>query len=850
MELRMSASLDKSFARRGTDMRSSAILISITVCLVIVFLYSSPQARETRLDPWPEGKTAGPDRTITLDGKYVHNIGELQMNVTNWGFFGSLPGSRYPMAESPSAQWPAGSGIEYLYAAGIWVGALKDGLPVVSTGYPETEFYPTNDPRDVIYRAAEGDPGGMRFPNWPDDDGDGLIDEDWLNGMDDDGDGLIDEDFAAKGNQMFSCWYTDDQAVASTIYPEHEPIGLLVRQETYQWGGDYLGNFIAVNYRIKNIGESYLQDVYVGLYADLDAGPRRNGSYYLDDMLGTWSGIACARKGGYEIPVRVNLIYVHDDDGDGGLTTGYFGIVLVESPQAAFLGLPPGRLAEVGLRKLRFFKGLLPFENGGEPTNDYERYQMMSDWSRPEYTATPGDYRVLFSFSVYPELDPGEEFEFKFAFVAGKGLPGIIKNAAAAVAAYQGLWADADRDPETGIEGRETEVWGPLEDLKPDPCNRPDWAVDVPARSSFYINADCSDEHWLLDYSGCYKKWDADLLFYMTGVDGKETHIPWIVSAAPVPPKMRLVPGDGVVSVLWDNLSEVIPDQFTLVQDFEGYQIYRADDWHRPYGTTEESGPSKELWTLLDCRDLVNAVPPNISFKIPFDEGGWQYEPLMYLKDRQKFLDMFEANVRYLPQDTVPCPPGLQEAECDTLEAMVRYKLGFEGGRCYYRYDDRTAKDGLPYFYSVVAFDHRELMKGVLEPGLYDSPMSNFQYIEARSDAQEPDVFEGGEIYVVPNPVTSESMSPWRLDPNNDDPTGLKCEFRNLPKCKCTVRIYTVAGELVQVLYHDGSGGDGTLRWDLLSRNGQDITSGVYLFAVEPSDGRFGDTIGKFVVIR
>ena len=128
--------------------------------------------------------------------------------------------------------------------------------------------------------------------------------------------------------------------------------------------------------------------------------------------------------------------------------------------------------------------------------------------------------------------------------------------------------------------------------------------------------------------------------------------------------------------------------------------------------------------------------------------------------------------------------------------------------------------------------------------------MSNFQYIQARSDAQESAGFESKEIYVVPNPVTAESMSPWRLEPNNDDPTGLKCEFRNLPKCMCTVRIYTVSGDLVQVLYHDGSGGDGTLRWDLLSRNGQDVTSGVYIFAVEPSDGQFGSTIGKFVVIR
>ena len=235
---------------------------------------------------------------------------------------------------------------------------------------------------------------------------------------------------------------------------------------------------------------------------------------------------------------------------------------------------------------------------------------------------------------------------------------------------------------------------------------------------------------------------------------------------------------------------------------------------------------------------------------MPFEEGGWEYEPLMYLNDRQSFIDYFGANVKYTPLDTVPCPPGLTEEECDTLEAMVRHRLGFEGGRCYYRFFDRNAKNGLPYFYSVVGFDHRELMKGVMEPGLRDSPMSNFQYIEARSDAQDSDEFVDREIYVVPNPVTSGSMEPWELEPNNADPTGLKCEFRNLPMCRSTVRIFTVSGDLVQTLYHDGSGGEGTLRWDLLSRNAQDVTSGVYIFAVDPSDGQFETTIGKFVIIR
>jgi hypothetical protein len=40
---------------------------------------------------------------------------------------------------------------------------------------------------------------------------------------------------------------------------------------------------------------------------------------------------------------------------------------------------------------------------------------------------------------------------------------------------------------------------------------------------------------------------------------------------------------------------------------------------------------------------------------------------------------------------------------------------------------------------------------------------------------------------------------------------------------------------------------DGQATWNLISRNGQDVVSGVYLFTVESSEGT---QRGKFVIIR
>ena len=68
-----------------------------------------------------------------------------------------------------------------------------------------------------------------------------------------------------------------------------------------------------------------------------------------------------------------------------------------------------------------------------------------------------------------------------------------------------------------------------------------------------------------------------------------------------------------------------------------------------------------------------------------------------------------------------------------------------------------------------------------------------------------------------------------------------------LPAARSTIRIYTLAGDLVQTIEHDGSRGDGQAAWNLISRNGQDIESGVYLFTIESTAGH---QTGRFVVIR
>ncbi|MEW6050051.1 MAG: hypothetical protein AB1644_03190 [Candidatus Zixiibacteriota bacterium] len=69
-------------------------------------------------------------------------------------------------------------------------------------------------------------------------------------------------------------------------------------------------------------------------------------------------------------------------------------------------------------------------------------------------------------------------------------------------------------------------------------------------------------------------------------------------------------------------------------------------------------------------------------------------------------------------------------------------------------------------------------------------------------------------------------------------------EFQKVPD-RCTIRIYTLGGDLVQTIEHND--GTGAARWDLLSSNSQQVSSGIYIYHV---DSPYGEHIGRFSVIK
>jgi hypothetical protein len=68
-----------------------------------------------------------------------------------------------------------------------------------------------------------------------------------------------------------------------------------------------------------------------------------------------------------------------------------------------------------------------------------------------------------------------------------------------------------------------------------------------------------------------------------------------------------------------------------------------------------------------------------------------------------------------------------------------------------------------------------------------------------------------------------------------------------------TVRIFTSAGDLLRVLTQDPNtsvgGTTGELAWDLKNDAGNTVVSGIYLYTVQPPDGRTPKK-GHFVIIK
>jgi len=425
--------LTETITRRAKRLRVLlAFMCSMLVCSAAFAYY----------DGYVPLQYDGPGHGVVKFRGIYHNVNQLLLHSSNMGFFGDWNSD----PSAPSCEWPAGSGIEYLYAAGLWVGGVvydNFGRPdtLVSAAVYQLEFYPRTDPRDIVYVSAEGQAGGNRLQ---DDDSDQLIDEDPLDGYDNDDDGLVDEDFAAISQQMFSSVFFDTVTSMNASRTEdfHKPLNLMVRQESYAWTSGTVQDFIGVEYKVTNAGDSTIYGAYVAFMVDGDIGNiRQTPQAYTDDMADyvdtTITRTEIGPDGGeVAATYRLSIGYMYDyPGGEDGDVPGYIGVM--------FLGHttdPNDRLApsEVEIHVFR------SWSSGEEdPKNDKERYRYMRGDSDTEQTIDPptikpADYRFLVSAGPFAEIPPGSTLVFQCAFVNGAPFSSFLANATNAQKVYNG----------------------------------------------------------------------------------------------------------------------------------------------------------------------------------------------------------------------------------------------------------------------------------------------------------------------------------------------------------------------------------------------------------------------------
>ncbi|GJM45546.1 MAG: hypothetical protein DHS20C21_23880 [Gemmatimonadota bacterium] len=682
----------------------------------------------------------GPGARVDEFSGWFHNAGNLLLHMSNRGRFGR--GGRD--LNFPSGEWPAGSNAEYLWGAGIWIGGVietggrQDTL--CSNGlfqnFEFRNFEPEEgcgNPREGICRSYEGASQGLRRF---DDDGDGRIDEDRLDGVDNDGDGRVDEDFAGISQQMFATTYYDTSTFANGSFSDpaerHQPLGLRIDQESYTWTDPTFDDFVGIEFRVTNISPAIdqegtgwdIQDAYIGFMVDSDVGLDSAEDTASDDHAAFAEiDTVTISPTGIVTPLHLTMGYMYDEPLDNNDDVpGYLGVLFLGHTVDTLAATPEEAVApaEVGIHAFKIFS------NGAEdPRDDLDRYRFLRGRDHTvttidNNTVRPRDYRFLVSAGPFAKIAPGSTLTFQVAFVAGDMVAGI--------------------HPTTGEPGRV-----------------PDLANAIEAQRV---------------YDGFFDE-----------ATGEIVH--WATSSPPPPPIIQVTPGDHAVVVEWDDSPEHKPDPLTKAIDFAGYQIWKAEGWRR-----ESNVPSDDMWRVI--ADVSRSELPDV------DTGHF--------------------------------------------------------GVGQYRFVDNRVANGFWYWYAVSAYDEgtfrNEIDFTVFPPETtrvqtsepkYGKFSQNMVRVMPRTTATQT----LADVYVVPNPYRETAA--WDLAENQVEPTGRRVKFFNVPD-RATVRIFSLAGDLVATLDEMEPTADRQLSWNLISRNNQDTVSGIYLYHVTSPQGE--EVVGKFAVIR
>ena len=116
--------------------------------------------------------------------------------------------------------------------------------------------------------------------------------------------------------------------------------------------------------------------------------------------------------------------------------------------------------------------------------------------------------------------------------------------------------------------------------------------------------------------------------------------------------------------------------------------------------------------------------------------------------------------------------------------------------------------------------------------------------IEFTSGVSSPPDLDAGSVRVVVRPNPYKRSALWDTHANSLDHRVM---FLNLP-ARATITIIDVAGQIVdRIDFVSPDGETGSVFWDMFSKDGIEVASGLYIFAVEYEGGK---QIGYFSILR
>ena len=833
----------------------------------------------------------------------THRIGKIELSVNNNGTFGngfSAGGSQQDCItgqHAPSCEYPKNSSVQYLFAGAFWVGAVVGRDTLVSegadgwsrSGNEFNPYYP--DPFD-----HPGEPIVYRSIRYPDDPKlfEGAVSE---------------EDFISTYNDTIT-----QDVDADYFGRPHIPLHIAVTERSFAWSYPYADDFVLFDYAIQNIGIQKLNNVYMGIYVDGDVfwtgGTNTQG--HTDDICGfiettTKNFNVC------EYTDTVNIAWIADNDGDpqGAIFNekscpGVTATRIIRTPADTLdvsfnwwisNGTPSldyGPREKSG--KGRWKEPFRDFRTGGlgTPEGDVNKYYMLRNeefdfdqiytasilptdtlWSYPPQNTAADlsdgyDTRYLLSFGPF-NIAPGEKLPISFAYVGGMHLHHVINNLQNLPSNPDAFYKNLDfSDLTTNAEWADKVYDNPGIDTDSDGY-----------AGEFFVCV--LDSEIRVDSSGTYIDTTLSDTLWTKG-DG----VPDFRGASPPPaPKFWVEPHVGSIHIRFNGLrSETARDVFSRTADFEGYRIYIARDVRESsfslVASYDKEDYNKYFWNKKKVPqpdfDLTDFPFTLDSLRCLYGDScnDSTFNPLRYTRNSPLILSPdsifyfepqdFNASVfgvntpirKIYPNQPYPSSldPDSAKPEELTPDGYLKY---FE-----YEIDINNLLPTVHWWVNVTAFDFGSPKSGLksLETPKSGGAIGTFA-LNSSQDVAAKDL----KAYVYPNPYIGDRRYIQEgyegiVGTNEDNPNygqiikGKFSEqrehvihFANLPS-KCTIRIYTLDGDLVREIVHNKDSTNPNAshdEWDLITRNTQLTVSGIYYWSVEDENGK--TQIGKLVLI-